>query len=174
MKKMALVSPKVILINQNYERNLVVVRKLFDSAASEEIPIDENSYFSIYLRLRPSDEPYSDVYRVNDNTIEVKCIEDLACPNKDVTEKQFSFTKIFDEHISQKLVYDRAVYPCLKDVLVSTGATFLTYGTSGSGKTHTTVGTIEDPGVIPRAICQLFTQFDSHVAKVPLMKTDFK
>lgn len=129
---------------------------------------------AVFLRLRPQNLPQSNLYRVFDNVIEITGVEDAQNRNKDTTEKQFSFTKIFEETSVQRAVYDRAVYPGLRDLLNSTGATFLTYGTSGSGKTFTLMGDASSPGLIPRAICQLYAQFGGLIAPTPLLKTDFK
>lgn len=46
--------------------------------------------------------------------------------------------------------------------------TLLTYGASGSGKTYTVMGTVNSPGLVPRALEYLFKLVDA--AQVPIFK----
>lgn len=138
------------------------------SEESAAEPEENNPNIAVYLRLRPINEEASgSPYTVFDNMIEV-------IPNKDITEKQFYFTQIFGPNLSQKNVYDRAIYSALRDPLAVAGSTFLSFGTSGAGKTFTTIGTDDKPGIIPRAVCQLYSQFRKYTVDAPMLKTDFR
>lgn len=143
------------------------------SETDDRVVAPEDTNISVYLRLRPTSVAQN-VYRIKDNLIEVHSLEQHMNPNKDITEKQFTFSKIFEENATQKSIYERAVYPDLKSIFYSTGATFVAYGSSGSGKTYTVMGDTDNPGIIPRAIGQLYGQFEGRIAQEPLLKTDFQ
>ena len=49
------------------------------------------------------------------------------------------------------------------------GAVFASYGVSNSGKTYTILGQ-KSPGVLPRALTQVFSEYDGHIAQYPCLK----
>ena len=66
----------------------------------------------------------------------------------------FTFTKVFPSSSSQEAVYADVGRETVKDVLTGYNGTILAYGPTGSGKTHSMFGNLEDPemeGLIPRA-----------------------
>lgn len=68
----------------------------------------------------------------------------------------FTFDKIFPERATQDDVYTDAVKPMVADVLNGFNCTIFAYGQSGSGKTHTVMGTEIEPGITPRIIREIF------------------
>lgn len=50
------------------------------------------------------------------------------------------FPKIFGENSSNKEIFKKIIKPKIKDAFEGTSFTLLTYGISGSGKTHTIFG----------------------------------
>lgn len=48
----------------------------------------------------------------------------------------------------------------------------LTYGVTGSGKTHSMCGEPNNPGIIPRCICTLFNSIGSYQTPKFLFKSD--
>ena len=75
-------------------------------------------------------------------------------------EHQFAFDFAFDEKASQEEVYHYTSEMLLKNVIDGFNATVLAYGATGSGKTYTMVGNGEQPGVMIRAISDLFNLVD--------------
>lgn len=47
---------------------------------------------------------------------------------------------------------------------------YFRYGVSGSGKTHTLIGNANDPGIIPRALEQIYHQYSPYITKRPFLK----
>lgn len=125
----------------------------------------------VFLRLRPIPSAQSETYLVRENKLIVR--SSLPKPNE-AFEKSFEFSKIFPDDTTQRTLFDECVSPSITQLSDIDGATFLTYGTSGSGKTYTTIGDISNPGLVPRAIIQLFSQYDLVITKKPLFKTDFQ
>ncbi|CAB0003845.1 unnamed protein product [Nesidiocoris tenuis] len=54
-------------------------------------------------------------------------------------------------------VYDLTTRGLVRDVLLGFNATVFAYGATGAGKTHTMVGTAAEPGIMVRALNDLFT-----------------
>ncbi|BES98883.1 KISc [Nesidiocoris tenuis] len=76
---------------------------------------------------------------------------------KRTSEKQYSFDFAFGEDSSQEQVYDLTTRGLVRDVLLGFNATVFAYGATGAGKTHTMVGTAAEPGIMVRALNDLFT-----------------
>lgn len=64
----------------------------------------------------------------------------------------FSFDAVFDKGSSNEEVYDGLAAPVVEAALGGFNATVFAYGQTSSGKTHSMLGTDDDPGVTPRAI----------------------
>ncbi|CAL4188987.1 unnamed protein product, partial [Meganyctiphanes norvegica] len=75
--------------------------------------------------------------------------------------KQFAYDIAFGEESSQKGVYDKTTRPLVEDVLGGFNATVFAYGATGAGKTFTMVGTVDQPGIMVRALNDLFTAMDT-------------
>ncbi|PON73928.1 Kinesin-like protein [Parasponia andersonii] len=76
------------------------------------------------------------------------------------TRKEFEFDKVFPQEISQGEVFVE-VEPILRSALDGHNVSVLAYGQTGTGKTFTMDGTNEQPGIIPRALKELFRQASS-------------
>ncbi|KAF3454370.1 hypothetical protein FNV43_RR04817 [Rhamnella rubrinervis] len=73
------------------------------------------------------------------------------------SRKEFEFDKVFPQEISQEDVFVE-VEPILRSALDGHNVCVLAYGQTGTGKTFTMDGTNEQPGIIPRALKELFHQ----------------
>ena len=73
---------------------------------------------------------------------------------------RFTFDAVLGPESTQSDVYDLA-RPLIDAVLTGGSGCIFSYGQSGSGKTHTMLGTQEQPGIVPRAVAQLWAQLAS-------------
>lgn len=122
----------------------------------------------VCLRLRPhlKTGPHKLAFRIHDNMLIARSAEDIS------TERQYTFSHIFDEYVSQADVYESCIRPAIRKIAQDRGATFLTYGTSGSGKTYTLLGTNNNPGIVPRAIEQIFAEHEKNISFHPSLRID--
>lgn len=74
----------------------------------------------------------------------------------------FSFHKFFDEDSTQEKIYHNSVCPLIPLMLQGQNASVFAYGPTGAGKTHTMVGSPDEPGLIPRCAAELFKLIDTH------------
>ncbi|XP_006896676.1 PREDICTED: kinesin-like protein KIF22 [Elephantulus edwardii] len=68
---------------------------------------------------------------------------------------KYQFDAFYGEGSSQQDIYGGSVQPILRHLLEGQNASVLAYGPTGAGKTHTMLGSPEQPGVIPRALMDL-------------------
>lgn len=123
---------------------------------------------SVCLRLRPLKQSCKNYEAVN-NLLKVIPLENMASNNKDLTEKQFEFSKIFHNQATQLDIYNQSVH---SSILNNESFTILTYGTSGSGKTYTMYGSETDAGIVQRAVAHMFTIDEKLIYPMPAAKVD--
>ncbi|KAJ0013252.1 hypothetical protein Pint_20597 [Pistacia integerrima] len=73
------------------------------------------------------------------------------------SKKEFGFDKVFNQEASQEDVFVE-VEPILRSALDGHNVCVLAYGQTGTGKTFTMDGTGDQPGIVPRALEELFRQ----------------
>lgn len=81
--------------------------------------------------------------------------EDILRANRS-REKTFVFDTTFDGTCTQKDVYESTTQFLIDNVITGYNATVFAYGATGAGKTYTMLGTDDDPGIMVRALNDLF------------------
>lgn len=99
-----------------------------------------------FVRVRPI--PGSSVWEIDgDDTIRYVAVEKQAT---------YTVDRVFDARQTNEALYRETTMHLVRQVVeVGLNATVLAYGQTSSGKTHTMRGSVEDPGVIPRAAVDL-------------------
>ncbi|XP_038591274.1 LOW QUALITY PROTEIN: kinesin-like protein KIF22 [Micropterus salmoides] len=116
----------------------------------------KTSTVRVAVRLRP--------YMGNqDEKGEGPCVRGLDSKNLEIvnwrnaTESvKYHFDVFHGEQTTQQEVFLSSVKPILPHILKGQNASVFTYGPTGAGKTHTMLGSSEQPGVIPRAVREVF------------------
>ncbi|XP_074086511.1 kinesin-like protein KIF18A isoform X2 [Macrotis lagotis] len=85
--------------------------------------------------------------------------------NRDITKRKrkdlkFVFDAVFDENSSQSQVFEHTTKPVLDGFLNGYNCTVLAYGATGAGKTHTMLGSPEEPGVMYLTMLALYQSMD--------------
>jgi kinesin family protein 18/19 len=75
-------------------------------------------------------------------------------------EKQYTFDHVFGKQSTNADVFTGTVEPILLDVVTGINATVFAYGATGSGKTHTMLGSSHDPGLMVRALERVFWELE--------------
>ncbi|DBA03560.1 TPA: hypothetical protein N0F65_011461 [Lagenidium giganteum] len=81
----------------------------------------------------------------------------------------FSFDHVYDQHCTQRAVYENTAKAVVESSLEGYNATIFAYGQTGTGKTYTmegfnSAGSVEERGIIPRAIEQIFCHIQANVS----------
>ena len=82
----------------------------------------------------------------------------------DIVPHTYHYDTTFGPTATNPDVYLKSVKPVVDSVLEGYHATVFAYGMTGSGKTHTMVGNMKDPGMIPLSFEQIFKQVEENKA----------
>lgn len=85
-----------------------------------------------------------------------------------LSNKTYHFDKVFSSAADQAMIYDDVVTPILDEMLSGYNCTIFAYGQTGTGKTYTMSGDMNDTygmlsdaaGIIPRALHALFSKLE--------------
>uniref|UniRef100_W8BZL4 Kinesin-like protein subito n=1 Tax=Ceratitis capitata TaxID=7213 RepID=W8BZL4_CERCA len=142
------------------------------SEASNDTTTDSNAAL-VYLRLKPVTN-ISTSYTITPkgNVLTVGPSNDASSTsnNKNKMEQHYSFSAVFESNVKQDEVYRICIAPRIENQTDS--FTVLTYGTSGSGKTFTLLGTPNHPGIVPRAVENIFRMNASNIYPQPALKLE--
>eukprot|EP00937_MAST-01D_sp_MAST-1D-sp2_P000913 g913.t1 len=80
------------------------------------------------------------------------------------SRRTFRFDHVFGATSTQEDVY-AVMHPLVKSAILGYNATAFAYGSTGSGKTFTMMGTPANPGIIMRAVGTIFDTIESSTAR---------
>ena len=75
-----------------------------------------------------------------------------------------TFDHVFGSFSTQQEVFDQTVRPIVEEALRGFNTTVFAYGQTGTGKTHTMTGVVDDPdlmGIAPRAVHAIFESLEN-------------
>ncbi|XP_076199981.1 kinesin-like protein KIF18A isoform X1 [Aptenodytes patagonicus] len=145
------------------------------SAAKEE---DVCNHVKVVVRVRPEsqkekDGNFSKVVHVVDQHIlvfdpkeeEVSFFHGKRLTHRDINKRKkkdlkFVFDAVFAESSSQLEVFEHTTKSVIDGFLNGYNCTVLAYGATGAGKTHTMLGSPEDPGVMYLTMMALYNCMD--------------
>ncbi|XP_073403445.1 kinesin-like protein KIF22 isoform X2 [Dendrobates tinctorius] len=106
----------------------------------------------VSVRLRPYMEKAED--RACVRGLDAQSLEIVNYRNQ-LETMQYQFDAFYGEKATQREIYTGSVCPILPHLLVGQNASVFAYGPTGAGKTHTMLGSPQQPGIIPRAVRDL-------------------
>jgi kinesin family protein C2/C3 len=132
-------------VKQKYQLELTMRRQLQNEL------IEEKGNIRVFCRIRP-------FLRTEKKEINIKILTDdtISVSLKNGKVRMFDMDMIYPMTSSQDEVFTD-VKPLLTSVFDGYNVCILAYGQTGSGKTYTMEGTTDTPGVIPRALAELFS-----------------
>ncbi|XP_024875827.1 kinesin-like protein KIF19 [Temnothorax curvispinosus] len=111
----------------------------------------------VAVRIRPlasNESGTRSLHAVNDKMV---MLEDQdSDKQKRTMPRQYLYDIVFGEASTQEDVYEGTTTKLVQNVLNGYNATVFSYGATGSGKTHTMVGTSSNPGIMVRALNDIF------------------
>ncbi|NXJ19540.1 KI18A protein, partial [Dicrurus megarhynchus] len=139
---------------------------------------DVCNHVKVVVRVRPETQKekqgsFSRVVHVIDQHVlvfdpkeeEVSFFNKKRLIHRDINKRQrkdlkFMFDAIFDESSSQLEVFEHTTKSLIDGFLNGYNCTVLAYGATGAGKTHTMLGSPEDPGVMYLTMMTLYKRMD--------------
>ncbi|KAI0720850.1 P-loop containing nucleoside triphosphate hydrolase protein [Cerioporus squamosus] len=116
------------------------------------------SRVKIAARLRPAipGEQHDKAIRlVRTDSGSSICVDNPRDPTQTF---KYPFSSCYDESSTQEEIFERDVQPLIELAFSGITVTVFAYGVTSSGKTHTMQGNKEHPGIIPRAVEDIFTR----------------
>ncbi|XP_032415555.1 kinesin-like protein KIF18A [Xiphophorus hellerii] len=139
---------------------------------------DVCSHVKVVVRVRPTNdsekrENCRNVVQVVDNHMlifdpkeeDMSCFGSQRVRNRTINKRankdlKFVFDHIFDENSTQLDIFENTTKGVLDGVMNGFNCTVFAYGATGAGKTHTMLGSQNDPGVMYRTMKELFKRMD--------------
>uniref|UniRef100_A0A8C7Y0M7 Kinesin-like protein n=1 Tax=Oryzias sinensis TaxID=183150 RepID=A0A8C7Y0M7_9TELE len=139
---------------------------------------DVCSHVKVVVRVRPTNdsekrENFRNVVQVVDNHMlifdpkeeNLSCFGPQRVRNRNINKRankdlKFVFDRVFDENSTQVEVFENTTKGVLDGVMNGFNCTVFAYGATGAGKTHTMIGSPDDPGVIYRTMKELFKRME--------------
>ena len=118
-----------------------------------------DSLVDVYLRLRPKIDGSAGVETLTPSTsreVIARAPQGGHAYQMGERETKFTFSHVFQTKTLQTDIYDRVSRPLVKSVLMGKQALLFAYGMTNAGKTYTIQGTKSNPGVLPRALGEIF------------------
>ncbi|XP_072236828.1 kinesin-like protein KIF18A [Leuresthes tenuis] len=139
---------------------------------------DVCSHVKVVVRVRPTNENEKrencrNVVQVVDNHMlifdpkeeDMSCFGSQRVRNRNLNKKankdlKFVFDHVFDENSTQEDIFENTTKGVLDGVMNGFNCTVFAYGATGAGKTHTMLGSQNNPGVMYRTMTDLFKRMD--------------
>ncbi|CAH1391401.1 unnamed protein product [Nezara viridula] len=96
----------------------------------------------------------------------------LNLRNAPTKEMHYTFKKAFQEQVNQKEVFESVALPLIENLLNAKNGLLFTYGVTGSGKTHTMIGSGKHDGIMPRCIDTIFNSIGMYKTNKYIFKPD--
>ncbi|KAM0466893.1 hypothetical protein ACHAPV_000403 [Trichoderma viride] len=145
-------------------------RKERDFEADVVVGGGEESNINVVVRCRGRSQrevKENSAVVVNSDGVKGQMIE-LSMGANALSNKTYSFDRVFSPAADQAMVFDDTVKPILEEMLAGYNCTIFAYGQTGTGKTYTMSGDMSDTlgmlsdeaGIIPRVLQQLFNKLE--------------
>ena len=147
-------------------RKVVLAEKVFGTINKGS---DRDNHVRVCVRMRPMnakelEEEDSVAWKVQNNTLEEYDSDGIK------NAQQFSFDHVWGPGIDTHSIYGDATKELVEKALSGINGTCFAYGQTSSGKTHTLMGSPEDPGITPLAIQDVFQTIEEYQTTKPNTK----
>ena len=142
--------------------------------AMEPPPRPSSALFDVYLRLRPSNSTsprFLTVEERDDSRPTHITIRPLVNDNRKRAVERFAFTRVFEEDARQMDIFKgTGIVPMIEGVLGQPGhhgrdGLLATLGVTGSGKSHTILGTKSQRGLVQMTLDTLFQSCEEQLVQ---------
>jgi kinesin family protein 20 len=136
---------------------------VFDSAVGQCSQPSLVEPIKVFLRLRPliAGEESAINVLLDGRTVKATAPDPLNQRKEYRDPRHYSFTRVMDETTTQEAMYTAAAEDIVhKFRTEGKSGLIFTYGVTNAGKSHTVVGSKENPGLLPRAVASICEGLD--------------
>lgn len=127
----------------------------------------------VYCRVRPNQNESRCVTVISSKTVSLRPPETSTTYKAgSMREMQYTFQRVFDQHSSQREVYEVVAQPLVEALIKGKNGLLFTYGVTSSGKTYTMTGNQENRGIMPRCLESLFKTISDYQTKKFVFKSN--
>lgn len=126
-----------------FGRLMVVVR-------IRPVSLKEAQRDDVTITAKPINDSHILIYDPSEDYLEGICRKERQ------RERIYEFDSVFGETSTQSNVFDKSVCTLVDSVLDGYNSSAFAYGSTGSGKTYTMMGTEGNPGIMPLTLTDLF------------------
>ena len=117
------------------------ISNIMEFSPQKPQPTSPNETIKTYCRLRPCEKPIS--YSLSNQNKKLKITSQTST-------HEYTFNKVFLSTSTNLDIFNEICKPLINDLFLKNKSTLLfTYGLSNSGKTHTIIGDLSNPGILP-------------------------
>lgn len=123
---------------------------------------------SVHVRVRPlndAEKALGKAWKVEGNSIQPA--------DQPAESTNYTLDNVFDGNSSTEEVYVKTTKALISQVVEGFNSTVFAYGQTSSGKTHTMRGTEEDPGLVPRAVQDIFNLISAKQDREFLLRVSY-
>lgn len=107
--------------------------------------------------LRPVDENLVVLLPKNATSLHKKDFAARSATRKKNAERRYAFDLVVGATVGNRSLYEQTLAKAISDIQAGYNVTVFAYGATGSGKTHTMIGSSIEPGLIPLAVEDMFS-----------------
>ena len=136
-----------------------------EDCTEQQTALSSSDSIIVAVRMRPlgarerGDDAATDEFASRWELSPTSLIEETA-----VARRAYHFDRVHDGGATNTDVYDACAKRVVSMALQGVNGSVLAYGPTGSGKTHTMLGSDSDPGVVPRAVHDIFSHAEAAAA----------
>ncbi|CAF0842670.1 unnamed protein product [Didymodactylos carnosus] len=133
---------------------------------------ETGSPVEVFCRLRPPPEGESETCIKVSSATELVLFSPEGLRNGIIKESHYEFSHILTDRVTQQAAFKELCLPLIDDLIQGKSSVLFTYGITGSGKTFTMMGPLNNPGLIPRSFDVLFNTVGNLLGKKFLLRSD--
>ena len=145
--------------------------------ASKKLAIQKKSeWVRVVVRCRPLSKKEVNEGREKVVSMDKDNGEVLVQKSNEEMPKRFTFDCVYSEDTKQEDIFAESAFPIIENILEGYNGTIFAYGQTGTGKTHTMAGILDDPehkGITPRAFETIFKSINIDTNKQYLVRASY-
>eukprot|EP00731_Ephydatia_muelleri_P015976 Em0009g400a len=120
------------------------------------------------VRVRPLLKRETEAGQKNSWSVSSNCIT-----HRSSNPQSYCFDNVFHGDVKTSDIFATMALPIVRSVMEGFNGTIFVYGQTSSGKTHTMMGTSDDPGIIPLTIHEVFSYIEQCVSREFILRLSY-
>ncbi|XP_041041231.1 centromere-associated protein E-like [Carcharodon carcharias] len=119
--------------------------------------MSEEGAVQVCVRVRPLNDREKSLQGGSSDSLQIHWKADNQTISQISGTRSFNFDRVFHAEETTAILYNEVAHSIVRSITQGYNGTIFAYGQTSSGKTYTMMGNAVAPGLIPLAICNLFS-----------------